>query len=165
MKEFIRVGGDLGNNYVQVQASESDDGRKQKRRFRIRVGTHNLRQPFQRAAPAGTFGWLRPVRGVRRPKPPAASAHLARWQWPECVAPYWGPRRLRPSPRTPQILAGNLTCRQAASAANQRHAAPSHLCVALGLPLESGSRAVESFIRFPLGERWRALQRTFRARP
>jgi hypothetical protein len=71
MKEFIRVGGDLGNNYVQVQASESDDGRKQKRRFRIRVGTHNLRQPFQRAAPAGTFGWLCPVRG---PKPPADAA-------------------------------------------------------------------------------------------
>jgi hypothetical protein len=38
----------------------------------IRVGTNTLRQPFQPAAPAGTFGWLRPV--ARRLPVPAGAA-------------------------------------------------------------------------------------------
>jgi hypothetical protein len=38
----------------------------------IRVGTNTLREPFQPAAPAGTFGWLRPV--ARRLPVPAGAA-------------------------------------------------------------------------------------------
>ena len=44
------------------------------------------------------------------------------------------PRRRRPQPRNTQILVCNLDCRHAARSANQRRAALSHVCDALGIP-------------------------------